>query len=247
MTATTALNDELEAVVRDAVLQALAAQGVDVAGGPHHVDEGRTGDGRSAGRRPVALLEADAPSHVHGRQSGSEYCTQCGGCMEPAVYESSARATPSSAAEMIDRLDRFTELVWRAEPQDITRLRQLTRPPMGRMPGVFYANFNLFWLGENLQTLRDKARAGAVPVEHLNDMLAAACLRSAIRLSKWKLLDVIFLLSDVVGFAQRNGCASHDELRELIEHLLLAVDRVQTWVDRMIPWHRLDAVLEPLP
>ena len=33
----------------------------------------------------------------------------------------------------------------------------------------------------------------------LNEMLAAACLRSAIRLSKWKLLDVIFLLSDVVA------------------------------------------------
>ena len=235
---------ELEAVVRDAVLQALAARGFAVGADGLHEGDGHL---HADGRRPVALLEAEAPPHVHGRQSGSEYCTQCGGCMEPAVYETGARATPSSTAAMIDRLDRFTELVWRAEPQDITRLRQLTRPPMGRMPGVFYANFNLFWLGENLQTLRDKARAGAVPVEHLNEMLAAACLRSAIRLSKWKLLDVIFLLSDVVGFAQRTGCVSHDELGELVEHLLLAVDRVQAWVDRMIPWHRLDAVLEPLP
>ena len=241
---TPARTADLETVVRDAVLQALAARGFAVDEAHAHA---RAGHDRGSGIRHIALLEADAPPHVHGRQSGSEYCTQCGGCMEPALYEREARRTPSSTAEMIQRLDRFTELVWRAEPQDITRLRRLTRPPMGRMPGVFYANFNLFWLGENLQTLRDKARAGAVPVEHLNEMLAAACLRSAIRLSKWKLLDVIFLLSDVVGFAQRTGCATNDELRELIEHLLLAVDRVQAWVDRMIPWHRLDAVLEPLP
>jgi hypothetical protein len=115
------------------------------------------------------------------------------------------------------------------------------------MAGVVYANFNLFWLGENLQTVRDKARAGAIPIEHLNEMLAAACLRSAIRLAKWKLLDVIVLLSDVVGFADAGGCRDHAEMKTLVEHLLLAVDRVQAWVDRMIPWHRMDAALEPVP
>jgi len=241
---TPATTADLEGVVRDAVLQALAARGLAVDETRAHAHAGHD---RGRGTRPIALLEAESPPHAHGRQSGSEYCTHCGGCMEPAVYEREARRTPASTDEMIQRLDRFTELVWRAEPQDITRLRQLSRPPMGRMPGVLYANFNLFWLGENLQTLRDKARAGSIPVDHLNEMLAAACLRSAIRLSKWKLLDVIFLLSDVVGFAQRTGCASHEEIRVLVEHLLLAVDRVQSWVDRMIPWHRLDAELEPLP
>jgi hypothetical protein len=166
--------------------------------------------------------------------------------MEPAVYERRERGAPSSIAEMIDRLDRFTELSWKAEPQDLRRLRQLSRPPMGRMPGILYANFNLFWLGENLQALRDRARVGRTPVEHLNEALAATCLRSAVRLSKWKLLDVIFLLSDVVGFAERTGCRDHAEMKALIEHLLVAVDRIQSWVDRLIPWHRMDTVLEPV-
>jgi len=167
--------------------------------------------------------------------------------MEPAIYERDKRGVPASTAEMIDRLDRFTELCWKAEPQDIRRLRQLSRPPMGRMPGILYANFNLFWLGENLQTIRDKARTRKLPVEALNEMVSAACLRSAIRLSKWHLLDIIFLLSDVVGFADKVGCRDHAEMKALIEHLLIAVDRVQTWVDRMVPWHRMDAVLEPVP
>jgi len=228
---------DLEALVRRAVEQAMAERGWQ--GGGH----------ATVAPAPVriALRPKQDPMHLHGRQSGSDFCTRCGGCMEPAVYERQVRDTPASLQTMIDRLDRFTELVWRSEPQDVRRLRQLSRPPMGRMPGVLYANFNLFWLGEALQTLRDKARTGAAPVEFLNQMLAAACLRSATRLSKWKLLDVILLLTDVAAFAENGGIRDHDEMKRLIEHLLLAVDRVQTWVDRMIPWHRMDAMLEPVP
>ncbi len=219
---------DLEAVVRDAVEQAMAVNGW-------------------GGTTSVAVLEREAPTHVHGRQSGSDFCTHCGGCMQPAVYDRHERGLPASLEAMVERLDRFTELTWKNEPQDVRRLRQLSRPPMGRVPGIVYANFNLFWLGENVQTIRDKARAGKIPVEHLNEMLAAVCLRSAVRLSKWHLLDVIVLLSDVVGFCEKDGARSHAELKTLTEHLLIAVDRVQTWVDRMVPWHRMDASLELVP
>ncbi len=235
------MSAELETLVRDAVRAAMAERGWTSPRGNGN------GSGNGAAPRPVALRERDAPMHVHGRQSGSDFCTHCGGCMEPAVYERDARGVAGGSAEMIERLDRFTELAWKAEPHDIRRLRQLSRPPMGRLPGVMYANFNLFWLGETLQTLRDKARAGRIPIDYLNEMLSAACLRSAIRLSKWKLMDVIFLLTDVVGFADKVGCRDHAEMKALIEHLLIAVDRVQTWVDRMIPWHEMDAALEPVP
>ena len=242
---------DLERIVRDAVAQAMQARGW--AGGSPGVTQGGASAAMSSathGGAPsvgVALLEREAPTHVHGRQSGSDFCTHCGGCMQPAVYERRERGVPVSLEAMIERLDRFTELAWKAEPQDVRRLRQLSRPPMGRLPGIMYANFNLFWLGENVQTIRDKARAGRMPIEHLNEMLAAACLRSAIRLSKWHLLDVIVLLSEVVGFCEDTGCRSHDEMKTLTEHLLIGVDRVQTWVDRMIPWHRMDASLELVP
>jgi len=227
------VSSDLETLVRDAVRVAMTQGGWQTP--------------EATSRSAIALLEHRTPMHEHGRQSGSDFCTHCGGCMEPAVYERDSRGVPDSLSRMIDQLDRFTELSWKTEPQDVRRLRQLSRPPMGRLPGILYANFNLFWLGENLQVLRDKARAGKIPIEHLNEMLAAACLRSAIRLSKWKLLDVIFLLTDVMGFADKVGCRDHAEMKELIEHLLIAVDRIQAWADRMIPWHRMDAALEPVP
>jgi hypothetical protein len=118
---------------------------------------------------------------------------------------------------------------------------------MGRIPGVFYACFNLFWLGEEVQTLRDKAKAGAYPVAVLNDLLGTLCARHSGRLSKWYLVDSLELLGDVQRFVEGPGCASHDEFRQLTESLLVAIDRIQAWVDRMIPWHTLDANLELVP
>jgi hypothetical protein len=208
------------------------------------VENGHPVPGRSV-RSGHSGPEADgSPKEQHGRQSGSDYCTHCGGCMEPAVYDRKGRAVAGSTGELIARLDRFTELVWRTEPQDVRRLRQLSRPPMGRIPGVFYACFNLFWLGEEVQTLRDKAKAGRIDVAALNDLLATLCTRHAIRLSKWHVVDVIELLGDVANFLEQHGARTHDEYRELCEQLMLAADRVQAWVDRMLPWHTLDDRLE---
>ncbi len=186
-------------------------------------------------------------AHRHERQSGSDYCTHCGGCMQPAVYTRKDRPVAGSTAELIERLDRFTDLVWRSEPNEVRRLRQLSRPPMGRMPGIFYACFNLFWLGEEIQTLRDKAKAQSIPLSALNELLGSLCGRHAIRLSKWHLVDSIELLGDVQTFCERTGAASHDEFRQLCEHLMLAADRMQAWIDRMIPWHTLDDRLELVP
>jgi hypothetical protein len=169
------------------------------------------------------------------------------GAKEPAVYSRAAHDIAASTAEMIARLDAFTELVWRSEPNEVRRLRQLSRPPMGQLPGIFYACFNLFWLGEEVQTLRDKAKAGAYPVAVLNDLLGTLCARHSGRLAKWYLVDSLELLGDVQRFVEGPGCASHDEFRQLTESLLVAIDRIQAWVDRMIPWHTLDANLELVP
>ena len=118
---------------------------------------------------------------------------------------------------------------------------------MGQLPGIFYACFNLFWLGEEAQTLRDKAKAGAYPVAVLNDLLGTlwratrGASRSGTRSTRWS--------SSATSSASWRGpgCASHDEFRRLTESLLVAIDRIQAWVDRMISWHTLDANLELVP
>ncbi len=219
------------AIVTDLAREEAESQGVTILAG---------GGSVPAAARPAARPGA-AP---RAAESAAE---PAGGAKGPAVYRRDAHDIAGSTAEMIARLDAFTELVWRSEPNEVRRLRQLSRPPMGQLPGIFYACFNLFWLGEETQTLRDKAKAGAYPVTVLNDLLATLCARHSGRLSKWYLVDSLELLGDVQRFCERPGCASHDEFRQLTESLLVAIDRIQAWVDRMIPWHTLDANLELVP
>jgi len=218
------------AILTDLAREEAETQGVAILSG------GATGPVRAL--RPAAAPAPSAPATAD---------TARGSGMEPATYSRAAHDVARSTDEMIARLDAFTELVWRSEPNEVRRLRQLSRPPMGQLPGIFYACFNLFWLGEETQTLRDKAKAGAIPVAVLNELLATLCARHALRLSKWYLVDSLELLGDVERFLAGPGCASHDEFRRLTESLLLAIDRIQAWVDRMIPWHTLDANLELVP
>jgi len=97
------------------------------------------------------------------------------------------------------------------------------------------------------QVAIDKAKAGSIDVRALNELLGTLCNRHAIRLSKWHLVDSLELLGDVANFTEAGGARTHDEFRELCEHLMLAADRLQAWVDRIIPWHTLDDRLELVP
>jgi hypothetical protein len=220
------------AIVTDLAREEAESQSVTILAGGAGAPANRPAHPAAAQRVP----EPDPPAPARGASA-----------KEPAVYRRDARDVAGSTAEMIARLDAFTELVWRSEPNEVRRLRQLTRPPMGQLPGIFYACFNLFWLGEETQALRDKAKAGAYPVAVLNDLLGTLCARHSGRLSKWYLVDSLELLGDVQRFLEGPGCASHDEFRRLTESLLVAIDRIQAWVDRMIPWHTLDANLELVP
>ena len=152
------------------------------------------GDGPPAAsgapRAPVGLRLLHALRRLHGA-----------GRLQPRR----ARGRGLDGRALHARLDRFTELAWRSEPNEVRRLRQLSRPPMGRMPGILYACFNLFWLGEEVQTLRDRAKAGSLSLASLNELLGALCGRHAIRLSKWYLVDSIELLGDVQSFCEAGG------------------------------------------
>lgn len=141
--------------------------------------------------------------------------------------------------KMVATLEAFRWSAWDQEPDDIRRLRQLKLPPMGNLPCVFYANFNTFWCGENLQVHRLLALDGE-PVEHLNRTLAAVLTRHAARLEKWHLKDTVTLLRQMSDYFGQQGPRTREEFAYVIEVALLTIDRVNSWVDAMIPWSRLD-------
>jgi|AP82_1055514.scaffolds.fasta_scaffold223255_1 hypothetical protein len=154
-----------------------------------------------------------------------------------------AKKTPSTKA-MLARLEGFSRRNWAKEPGDVTNLRKHKLPPMGNFPGVFYANFNTFWLGENIQVVRQLALDGDMDVKELNRMAAALLNRHAGRLAKWKLTNTVKLVKELAGFFEGNGPRSHGQVVMVCEGTMLAMDRLNTWIDAMIPWSDLDAKLK---
>jgi hypothetical protein len=44
-------------------------------------------------------------------------------------------------------------------------------------------------------------------------------------------------------YFQGNGPASSEEFLTVVEHTLIALDRVQSWIDGLLPWNELDTRL----
>lgn len=176
-----------------------------------------------------------------GCVSGSSYCIECEACLQPAFYERRPWPLAGDLSALVQRVQAFTADVWPAEPADVRALREVRKPPMGNLPCVVYANANLFWSGENIQIARELAKSGALPVDYLNRHLAATLTRHAARLSKWGFSDTTGLLADVISFLEQSGVRDAPSFTYLCEQLMIALDRVQSWTDRMIPWNDLDA------
>ncbi|MBI3978004.1 MAG: DUF3830 family protein [Chloroflexi bacterium] len=152
---------------------------------------------------------------------------------------------PAVETPLTPRVRSFLEAVWSQEPADVQLLRTVTKPPMGNMPPVFYANFDLFWAGENLQTCREVAGRGDVALADLNRMTGALLDRTRRRLAHWEMPDTCALLADSAGYFTSGGPATTEEYLSITADLLVTLDRVQSWIDAMIPWAKLDRALSP--
>jgi hypothetical protein len=97
------------------------------------------------------------------------------------------------------------------------------------------------------QVMRAEAKARRMPVKQLNAMAAAIVARHAARLGKWGFPDTLKELGAVQAFFAGPGAISHAEFVAVAEALLVAIDRVNAWIDAAIPWSRLDARLKLCP
>jgi len=150
---------------------------------------------------------------------------------------------------MLQKLDNFLASSWvdPDEPEDIKRLRQHELPPMGNMPCVFYANFNLFWAGENIQVCRLTAQKRVMPLKELCTVMGSLLERHAARLTKWKLDDTVFLLETLSLFFKQGKVESNEEFIAVTEKALVAIDKVQSYIDAILPWSDLDQVCDLRP
>jgi hypothetical protein len=145
-----------------------------------------------------------------------------------------------SAAALIEDLRRFTVERWHGEPADVTRLRGFSLPPMGNLPCVLYCNFDLFWAGEQLQVCRQAALDGDLRLPELCEVSALLLDRIAARTAKWEMQETVALMSQAAEILREWRPDTRSEFATVIEHLMMAIDRVQSAVDTIIPWNQLD-------
>jgi hypothetical protein len=113
---------------------------------------------------------------------------------------------------------------------------------MGNLPCVLYACFNLFWLGEELQVARQLARDQSLPMFSIQKILSSLLLRHAGRLEKWDMTESSELLKRLSDLFLHE-VKSPGACLAVIDQVLVAVDRLQSWVDAAVPWARLDSRL----
>ena len=145
-----------------------------------------------------------------------------------------------TAAELVEELRRFTAAQWVAEPADVQRLRSFSLPPMGNLPCVLYCNFDLFWAGEQLQVCRQAALEGDLRLPELTEVSALLLDRIAARTAKWEMADTVALIRRAAEVLRDWRPDTPQEFAVVIEHLMMAIDRIQSAVDTIIPWNELD-------
>ncbi len=145
-----------------------------------------------------------------------------------------------TVTELVEELRRFTAERWIGEPPDVERLRTFSLPPMGNLPCVLYCNFDLFWAGEQLQVCRQAALEGDLRLPELTEVSALLLERIAARTAKWEMEETVALIRKAASVLREWRPDSAQEFAVVIEHLMMAIDRVQAAVDAIVPWNELD-------
>ena len=98
--------------------------------------------------------------------------------------------------------------------------------------------------GENIQVMRALALERGVKLSELNKVTAAILRRHAARLAKWNLKKTVALFEELARYFERQGPKNAAEFVEVTEAALVAIDRINAWIDAMIPWSQLDKRLK---
>jgi hypothetical protein len=111
---------------------------------------------------------------------------------------------------------------------------------MGNLPCVLYCNFDLFWAGEQLQVVRQAALDGDLRLPELSEVTALLLERTAARCGKWGMPDTVALLRRAASILREWRPDTKQEFAVVVEHLLMAINRIQAAVDAIVPWNELD-------
>ena len=148
-----------------------------------------------------------------------------------------------SAAELVEELRRFTAERWMGEPPDVTRLRSFSLPPMGNLPCVAVLQLRPLLGGRTAAGLPAGGARGRPAPSGADGGLRAVARpnrRAYGEVGDGRDRDADPAAADVLRNWRPDTA---QEFAVVIEHLMMAIDRIQAAVDAIVPWNELDGAL----
>ena len=98
-----------------------------------------------------------------------------------------------------------------------------------------------------LQVVRQAALDGDLRLPELCSVTAMLLERTAARTAKWEMPETVALLRRAASILGEWRPDTSREYAVVIEHLLMALNRIQAAVDAIIPWNDLDDAVRLRP
>ncbi|MHB8731500.1 MAG: hypothetical protein ACYDAB_06885 [bacterium] len=129
---------------------------------------------------------------------------------------------------------------WGEPPEDLEGLAAAHRPPSRDMVKRLYANFDLYWTAGFLYFACRDVRAGREDWTRARRLLAGMAATCAGRLDLWNCAAAAAVLRKAASAIE--DAQTTAEGLDVVDAVVLYLNRLQSWVDASIPWSALDAV-----
>jgi hypothetical protein len=129
---------------------------------------------------------------------------------------------------------------WSVPPADLDGIAAAHRPPSRDMVKRLYANFDLYWTAGFLYFVCRDVRAGREDWSRARRLLAGMAATCAGRLELWKCTAAAAVLRKAASGIDDAQTAA--EGLDVVDAVVLYLNRLQSWIDASIPWSALDAM-----
>jgi hypothetical protein len=145
-----------------------------------------------------------------------------------------------SAAAVAAEIRAAVTTGWSDPPADLDGVAAAHRPPSRDMVKRLYANFDLYWTAGFLYVACRDVRAGREDWSRARRFLAGMATTCAGRLDLWKCATAAAMLRQAAAAIDNAETAA--EGLDVVDAVVLYLNRLQNWVDASIPWSALDAM-----
>jgi hypothetical protein len=132
--------------------------------------------------------------------------------------------------------------IWDEEPEELRVLKRTKFPNSNSFASVMYAYAEIYHMTKNLYLYRNIIGEEEVAFKEAMKLLSAYLDGVSKRYTTWKLADSAKLVAETAETIKDTG--DPQEMKELLDELLIYNNKLFVWLDSSIPWFQLGKTIE---